>query len=373
MVYGKITKGSSGLKVQQLQKKIRPYEKRKLTAAPMRKIAFGKRDQAVLLLRHCYGAEEQEAQVSKKESMLAVGINIFNNKIAGVIFICTSKLAQRDSLRKSCRSSERGREADLQVTSSIGQSKIFILVTMKKGVGLGFFKLSVPEFEHPRYAWFECQRCAPETEHRELLLPEDVTPADLTTRAETLPSSPDFRDVSCVAAGDSLLIYEVRCTPNTGDVRSLVTGAGQEAAVPSSVPVRVAHELLQAGHRYLDVRTLDEFNGGHVVGATNIPFMFTVGSASLSRGLLRPLFFYPPPALPLSWLPPPPSYHLSSPFIILSHVGPPSPFFLYPRGLLLSAAASFYPLRSLSICCDLSFLLSAAGSLSLPTRGFLSA
>lgn len=25
-------------------------------------------------------------------------------------------------------------------------------------------------------------------------------------------------------------------------------------AVPTSVPVRVAHELLQAGHRYLDVR-----------------------------------------------------------------------------------------------------------------------
>lgn len=60
--------------------------------------------------------------------------------------------------------------------------------------------------------------------------------------------------------------------------RSMVTGAGQEAVVPSSVPVRVAHELLQAGHRYLDVRTVDEFNAGHVVGATNIPFMFKVGS-----------------------------------------------------------------------------------------------
>ena len=48
--------------------------------------------------------------------------------------------------------------------------------------------------------------------------------------------------------------------------------------VPRSVPVRVAHELLQAGHRYLDVRTVDEFSTGHPVGATNIPYMLKVGS-----------------------------------------------------------------------------------------------
>ncbi|KAM0945385.1 putative thiosulfate sulfurtransferase [Dioscorea sansibarensis] len=52
----------------------------------------------------------------------------------------------------------------------------------------------------------------------------------------------------------------------------------QVVAVPSSVPVRVAHELLQAGHRYLDVRTVDEFNAGHAVRAVNIPYMFKVGS-----------------------------------------------------------------------------------------------
>ncbi|XP_039127209.1 thiosulfate sulfurtransferase 16, chloroplastic-like [Dioscorea cayenensis subsp. rotundata] len=52
----------------------------------------------------------------------------------------------------------------------------------------------------------------------------------------------------------------------------------QAVAVPSSVPVRVAHELLQAGHRYLDVRTVDEFIAGHAVGAVNIPYMFKVGS-----------------------------------------------------------------------------------------------
>ncbi|KAL0907881.1 hypothetical protein M5K25_022332 [Dendrobium thyrsiflorum] len=36
-------------------------------------------------------------------------------------------------------------------------------------------------------------------------------------------------------------------------VGSMFTDEEQEAVVPASVPVRVAHELLQAGHRYLDV------------------------------------------------------------------------------------------------------------------------
>lgn len=47
---------------------------------------------------------------------------------------------------------------------------------------------------------------------------------------------------------------------------------------PTSVPVRVAHELHQAGHRYLDVRTPEEFSAGHAVGAINVPFMFRLGS-----------------------------------------------------------------------------------------------
>ncbi|KAK7406880.1 hypothetical protein VNO78_08515 [Psophocarpus tetragonolobus] len=48
--------------------------------------------------------------------------------------------------------------------------------------------------------------------------------------------------------------------------------------VPTSVPVRVAYELLLAGHRYLDVRTPEEFNAGHTPDAINIPYMFRVGS-----------------------------------------------------------------------------------------------
>ncbi len=48
--------------------------------------------------------------------------------------------------------------------------------------------------------------------------------------------------------------------------------------VPTSVPVRVAYELLLAGHKYLDVRTPEEFNAGHAPDAVNIPYMFRVGS-----------------------------------------------------------------------------------------------
>ncbi|CAG7860597.1 hypothetical protein IGI04_033798 [Brassica rapa subsp. trilocularis] len=43
--------------------------------------------------------------------------------------------------------------------------------------------------------------------------------------------------------------------------------------VPSSVSVIDAHELLQAGHRYLDVRTPEEFSQGHATGAINVPYM----------------------------------------------------------------------------------------------------
>eukprot|EP00252_Welwitschia_mirabilis_P011787 TRINITY_DN26213_c0_g1_i1.p1 TRINITY_DN26213_c0_g1~~TRINITY_DN26213_c0_g1_i1.p1 ORF type:complete len:179 (+),score=28.04 TRINITY_DN26213_c0_g1_i1:239-775(+) len=44
-------------------------------------------------------------------------------------------------------------------------------------------------------------------------------------------------------------------------------------ASPKSVPVQDAFELLKAGHRYLDVRTPEEFNAGHVEGAINVPYM----------------------------------------------------------------------------------------------------
>ncbi|KAK9096767.1 hypothetical protein Sjap_022264 [Stephania japonica] len=47
----------------------------------------------------------------------------------------------------------------------------------------------------------------------------------------------------------------------------------EKVGVPTSVPVRMAHDLLLAGHRYLDVRTPEEFSAGHAVGAVNVPYM----------------------------------------------------------------------------------------------------
>ncbi|KAL4326479.1 hypothetical protein AHAS_Ahas13G0004200 [Arachis hypogaea] len=47
--------------------------------------------------------------------------------------------------------------------------------------------------------------------------------------------------------------------------------------VPTSVAVGVAHGLLQAGHRYLDVRTIEEFSAGHTPGAINIPYLHKIG------------------------------------------------------------------------------------------------
>ncbi|KAK6924551.1 Rhodanese-like domain [Dillenia turbinata] len=55
-------------------------------------------------------------------------------------------------------------------------------------------------------------------------------------------------------------------------------GNVESTGVPTSVPVRVAHELLLAGHKYLDVRTPEEFSAGHVTGAINITYMFKAGS-----------------------------------------------------------------------------------------------
>ncbi|XVE87496.1 hypothetical protein DITRI_Ditri18aG0122400 [Diplodiscus trichospermus] len=60
--------------------------------------------------------------------------------------------------------------------------------------------------------------------------------------------------------------------------KAALRGNVQSTGVPTSVPVRVAHELLQAGHRYLDVRTPEEFSAGHAPGAINIPYMYKAGS-----------------------------------------------------------------------------------------------
>ncbi|XP_022769287.1 thiosulfate sulfurtransferase 16, chloroplastic-like [Durio zibethinus] len=53
-------------------------------------------------------------------------------------------------------------------------------------------------------------------------------------------------------------------------------GNWETGVKPKSVSVTVAHELLQAGHRYLDVRTSEEFNAGHPPAAINIPYYHVI-------------------------------------------------------------------------------------------------
>ncbi|KAK7252999.1 hypothetical protein RIF29_37359 [Crotalaria pallida] len=61
-------------------------------------------------------------------------------------------------------------------------------------------------------------------------------------------------------------------------MEAALNGNMEATKVPTSVPVRVAHELLLAGHKYLDVRTPEEFDAGHAPDAVNIPYMFRAGS-----------------------------------------------------------------------------------------------
>ncbi|RCV23250.1 hypothetical protein SEVIR_4G296300v4 [Setaria viridis] len=73
----------------------------------------------------------------------------------------------------------------------------------------------------------------------------------------------------------SLRVAGVRC--GVDGAEALRSGSDVEVP-PRSVPVRVAYELQQAGHRYLDVRTEGEFSAGHPEGAVNIPYMNKTGS-----------------------------------------------------------------------------------------------
>uniref|UniRef100_M0ZVS3 Senescence-associated protein n=1 Tax=Solanum tuberosum TaxID=4113 RepID=M0ZVS3_SOLTU len=53
-----------------------------------------------------------------------------------------------------------------------------------------------------------------------------------------------------------------------------------------TVDVHAARQLIQSGHRYLDVRTEEEFKKGHVHNSLNIPYMFNT-----PRGLFFFFFF----------------------------------------------------------------------------------
>ncbi|PIN15026.1 Rhodanese-related sulfurtransferase [Handroanthus impetiginosus] len=50
-----------------------------------------------------------------------------------------------------------------------------------------------------------------------------------------------------------------------------------------TVDVHTAKNLLNQGHRYLDVRTEEEFKNGHVENALNIPYMFNTPQGRLKN------------------------------------------------------------------------------------------
>ncbi|KAK4753426.1 hypothetical protein SAY87_022224 [Trapa incisa] len=61
-------------------------------------------------------------------------------------------------------------------------------------------------------------------------------------------------------------------------VARFATSAESATEEPRSVPVNAVKNLLESGHRYVDVRTGDEFIAGHPKGAINIPYMFKSGA-----------------------------------------------------------------------------------------------
>lgn len=61
-------------------------------------------------------------------------------------------------------------------------------------------------------------------------------------------------------------------------IRMQSTERSSQGSSITTVPVQVAHELLNAGHRYLDVRTSEEFAAGHIEGAVNVPYLYKMGS-----------------------------------------------------------------------------------------------
>lgn len=67
---------------------------------------------------------------------------------------------------------------------------------------------------------------------------------------------------TCFTQFQFYLTYLRCCCLVTGrSTKAAIRGNIEATGVPTSVPVRVAHELLQAGHKYLDVRCVARFLG----------------------------------------------------------------------------------------------------------------
>ncbi|OMO87317.1 hypothetical protein CCACVL1_09131 [Corchorus capsularis] len=109
------------------------------------------------------------------------------------------------------------------------------------------------------------------------VIPLVLRPQCLNTRCSlTLVKTPKFQ-VEQGATRNSFLKYGTIANAEEieekGDVK------------PISVPVKAAYELLQGGHRYLDIRTVEEFKAGHPPSAINIPYyhVFINGSREVKN------------------------------------------------------------------------------------------
>lgn len=110
----------------------------------------------------------------------------------------------------------------------------------------------------------------------------DVSAACFLTRPQILRQNTTITSFSFIKSSKFNKVHRsVVVQPKFSNFRTMCGLKGnleEVVGVPTSVPVRVAHELLLAGHKYLDVRTTEEFNAGHAPGAINIPYMYKVGS-----------------------------------------------------------------------------------------------
>lgn len=70
-----------------------------------------------------------------------------------------------------------------------------------------------------------------------------------------------------------LLLLASACASGTQHAAPAAAAASKPAAAiaPGLVDGRAAHELWAAGVKFVDVRTAEEFQAGHIPGALNIP------------------------------------------------------------------------------------------------------
>ncbi|XP_024958204.1 protein HIGH ARSENIC CONTENT 1, mitochondrial-like [Citrus sinensis] len=64
-------------------------------------------------------------------------------------------------------------------------------------------------------------------------------------------------------------------------IRTIIDVGKRPAGDVASVGVDTAKDLLSSGHRFLDVRTTEEFNESHVHGALNVPYLFITQEGDL--------------------------------------------------------------------------------------------